>query len=69
MVSDIKRTRFSNGILVNKDRNCSKMTAGNTSGRGPHQCNISTAIEGWVLVYWEVGKGKVISEYRLSRMS
>ena len=53
-------------MLVSRDRNCSKMTAGNISGRTPHQCGISTAIERWDLVYWKVGKGKVVSKCELS---
>ena len=56
MVSDIERARPNNGMLVSRDRKYSGMTAGNTSGRVPHQCGISLAIEGWGLVYREVGK-------------
>ena len=36
MVSDINKARLNNGMLVSKDRNCSKITAGNTSERTPH---------------------------------
>ena len=46
MVSDMERVRPNNGMLVSRDWNCSGMTAGNTSGRAPHQCGISTAIKG-----------------------
>ena len=40
MVLDVKKTRPNNGILVNKEWNCSGMMADNTSGRTFHQCNI-----------------------------
>ena len=56
-------------MLVSKDRNCSGITTGNISGHAPYQCGISTAIERWGLVYWEVSKGKVVSKYKLSGMS
>ena len=46
MISDIEKARPNRGILVSRDQNCSKMMAGNMSGRAPHQCGISTAIEG-----------------------
>ena len=45
MVLDIERARLNNGMLVNRDLNCSRMIAGNTSGRALYQCNISTVIE------------------------
>ena len=45
MVSDVKKATPNNRILVSKDRNCSKITAGNMSKRAPYQCNVSTAIE------------------------
>ena len=56
MISDVEKTRPKNGMLVSRDRNCKRMTAGNISGHTPHQCGVSTAIEGLGLVYWEVGK-------------
>ena len=56
MVSDVEKARLNNEILVNKDRNCSKMTADKTSGCTSHQCGVSIAIKGWGLVYWEVSK-------------
>ena len=45
MVSDMEKTRPNNGMLVSKDRNCSGIIAGNTSGRTPYQCDVSTLIE------------------------
>ena len=56
MVSDVERVRSNNEILVNRDWNCSGMTADNTSERTFLQCGVSTAIERWGLVYQEVGK-------------
>ena len=56
MVSDVEKARPNNRILVSRDRNCNGMTAGNMSGHAPHQCGVSIAIEGWGLIYWEVGK-------------
>ena len=53
-------------MLISRDWNCSRMTAGNTSGHALHQYGILTTIEGWSLVYQEVDKSKIISEYRLS---
>ena len=55
-------------MLVNRDQNYSKMTAGNTSGHAPYQYGISTAIERWGLVYQKVGKGKMVSEYKLNKI-
>ena len=46
MVLDVEKARPNNGMLVNRDQNCSGMTAGNTSGRAPHQCNVLIAIKG-----------------------
>ena len=56
MVSDIEKAKPNNGMLVSKDRNWSGMMADNTSRRASHQCGVSTSIEGWGLVYREVGK-------------
>ena len=66
MILDVGRVRPNNKMLVSKDQNCSRMIAGNTSGRTAHQCNISIAIEGWGLVYQEVGKSKIVSKCGLS---
>ena len=66
MVSDVEKTRPNYGILVSRDRNCSRMTVGNISKHALHKCGISNAIERWDLIYWEVNKGKVISKFRLS---
>ena len=68
MVSDMERARPNNKILVSKDWNCSEMTVGNISRRTLHQYGISTTIEGWGLVYWEVGKSKVVSKCGFSQM-
>ena len=46
MVSDVEKARPNNRMLVSGDRNYSGMTAGNTSGRAPHQCGVLTAIKG-----------------------
>ena len=46
MVSDMKRERSNNKMLVSKDQNCNGMMAGNMSGRALYQCGISTEIEG-----------------------
>ena len=51
MGSDVKKARPNNEMLVSRDRNCSGMMAGNTSGCAPPQCDVSIAIEGWGLVY------------------
>ena len=45
MVSDMEKARPNNEILVSRDQNCNKIIAGNTSGRIPYQCGISTAIK------------------------
>ena len=56
MVLDVERARPNNRMLISKNWNCNKITAGNMSGRVPYQYGILIAIEGWGLVYWEVGK-------------
>ena len=56
-------------MLMSRNWNCSEITASNTSERASHQYSVSTAIERWDLVYWEVGKNKVISECGLSGIS
>ena len=33
-----------------------------------YEYNVPTTIEGWDLVYWEVGKSKVVSEFGLSEI-
>ena len=58
MISDMERARPNNRILVSRNRNCSRMTAGNTSGYAPHQYDVSTAIERWGLAYRDVDKVK-----------
>ena len=45
MILDIEKARSNNRMLVNRDRNCSEMTAGNKSGRTLYQYGILTAIE------------------------
>ena len=45
MISDVEKARPNNGMLVSRDRNCSGIMAGNTSGRALHQCGVSTTIE------------------------
>ena len=47
MVSDVEKVRPSNGILVSRDQNCSRITDGNTNGHVPYQYGISTAIKKW----------------------
>ena len=42
----MEKARPNNKMLVSKDRNCSKITASNTSRCTPHQCGILIAIEG-----------------------
>ena len=69
MVLDVERERPNNGMFVSRDQNCSRITAGNISRRALYQDGVLTAIEGWDLVYQEVGKSKVISEYIYSRIS
>ena len=45
MVSDVKKIKSNNKILISRDQNCTGMTAGNTSGRIPHQFTVLTVIE------------------------
>ena len=68
MVLNVEKARPNNGILINRDRNCSGMTASNTSGYTPYQCSILTIIERWGLIYWKVGKSKIVSECELSKI-
>ena len=44
------------------------MIASNMSGRAPYQCDVLTAIERRVLIYREIGKNKMVSEYGLSEI-
>ena len=55
-------------MLVSRNWNCSGMMASNRSGYALHQCSVLTVIEEWVFVYWEVCKGKVVSECELSEI-
>ena len=40
MVSDVKKARPNNKMLISRDGNYSRMMAGNRNGRAPHQCDI-----------------------------
>ena len=41
----MEKARLNNGMLMSKNRNCSKMMADNISRRASYQCGVSIAIE------------------------